>query len=94
MRADEAYKLMVSHFLQFGHYPTSTRLGEMLGVTRQRAHAIIQDLVRLGRVKYSQDGLGYMDYDYRPLVLIHQREIMLAWSKDKYGPEMIRKYSK
>jgi hypothetical protein len=94
MRADEAYKLMVGHFLMFGHYPTSTRLGEMLGVTRQRAHAIIQDLVRLGKVKYSSDGAGEMQYDYRPLLLNHQKEIMFAWSKDKYGPDMIKRYNK
>lgn len=87
-KRDEAYQLMLGHFLIYGRFPRKTDLGKMLGVSRQRGQELINELAQVGKIKFSDD--GQISYDYRPVLIKHAREIKKAWLNDKYGPDVIR----
>jgi len=89
LRADEAYEVMLGHFLMFGRYPSTKHLGQLMGVSLQRAQVYINDLAKLGKIKFSDDGYK-VGYDYRALLVKHTNTIKSAWYKDKYGSDVVR----
>lgn len=89
LRAEEAYKVMLGHFLLYGRYPSTIQLGKLMSVSTQRAQVYINDLARMGMIKFSNDGYK-LGYDYRALLVKHTNTIKQAWYKDKYGSDVIR----
>lgn len=88
MKRDEAFEIMLGHFCLYGRYPSDTQLGAALGVSRQRGEQLINELAKVGKIKFSDD--GSLGYDYRPLLIKHDKAIRKAWLKDKYGMDVLR----